>query len=95
MAILVCGGAGYIGSHTVRQLVAAGENVIVADNLSTGHKSALDPAVKFYDCDIRDKVALTKIFAENKVEAVFHFASFVRSSTSAITSSAWKFCWRQ
>ncbi len=76
MAILVCGGAGYIGSHTVRQLVAAGENVIVADNLSTGHKSALDPAVKFYNCDIRDKVALQKVFAANKIEAVVHFAAY-------------------
>ena len=82
MAILICGGAGYIGSHTVRMLVEAGEDVIVADNLSTGHKSALDPNVKFYDCDIRDKVALTKIFAENNVEAVFHFAAFIEAGES-------------
>ena len=68
MAILICGGAGYIGSHTVRLLVESGENVIVADNLSTGHRSAINSAVKFYDCDIRDKIALQKIFAENKIE---------------------------
>ena len=82
MAILVCGGAGYIGSHTVRQLLDAGEDVIVADNLSTGHRAALGSAVKFYECDIRDKSALTKIFAENQIEAVFHFAAFIEAGES-------------
>lgn len=82
MAILVCGGAGYIGSHVVRQLVAAGEEVIIADNLSTGHRAAINPAVKFYECDIRDKAALKKIFAENKIEAVFHFAAFIEAGES-------------
>lgn len=81
MAVLVCGGAGYIGSHTVRELLAAGEEVIIADNLSTGHREAI-PAVKFYECDIRDKAALKKIFAENKVEAVFHFAAFIEAGES-------------
>ena len=81
MAVLVCGGAGYIGSHTVRELLAAGEEVIIADNLSTGHREAI-PAVKFYECDIRDKAALKKIFAENKIEAVFHFAAFIEAGES-------------
>ena len=84
MAILICGGAGYIGSHTIRLLVESGEDVIVADNLSTGHRSAINPAVKFYDCDIRDKIALQKIFAENKIEAVFHFAAFIEAGESVI-----------
>ena len=84
MAILICGGAGYIGSHTIRLLVESGEDVIVADNLSTGHRSAINPAVKFYDCDIRDKVALQKIFAENKIEAVFHFAAFIEAGESVV-----------
>ncbi|MBR0290288.1 MAG: UDP-glucose 4-epimerase GalE [Selenomonadaceae bacterium] len=75
MAILVCGGAGYIGSHAVRELLATGEEVVIADNLQTGHRDAINPAVKFYECDIRDKPALKKIFAENKIEAVFHFAA--------------------
>ena len=75
MAIMVCGGAGYIGSHTVREILAAGEEVILVDNLSTGHRAAVNPAVKFYECDIRDKPSLKKIFAENEVEAVFHFAA--------------------
>lgn len=84
MAVLVCGGAGYIGSHTVRQLLAAGEQVIIADNLSTGHRAALSPDVKFYDCDIRDKDALKKIFAAEKIEAVFHFAAFIEAGESVI-----------
>lgn len=82
MAILVCGGAGYIGSHTVRQLLAAGEEVIIVDNLSTGHRAAINPAVKFYECDIRDKAALKKIFVENKIEAVFHFAAYIEAGES-------------
>ena len=71
MAILVCGGAGYIGSHTVRQLLASGEDVIIADNLSTGHRATISSAVKFYECDIRDKSALQKIFNENKSRRSF------------------------
>lgn len=82
MAILVCGGAGYIGSHTVRQLLKAGENVIIADNLSKGHRGAIDSSIKFYECDIRDKAALKKIFAENKIEAVFHFAAYIEAGES-------------
>ena len=84
MAILVCGGAGYIGSHTVRQLLAASEEVIIADNLSTGHRAAISPEVKFYECDIRDKAALKKIFAENEIEAVFHFAAYIEAGESVI-----------
>ena len=48
MAILVCGGAGYIGSHVVYQLVKAGEKVVVVDNLQSGHRGAINPAAKFY-----------------------------------------------
>ena len=82
MAIMVCGGAGYIGSHAVREFLSAGEEVIVVDNLSTGHRAAINPAVKFYECDIRDKSALKKIFAENEVEAVVHFAAFIEAGES-------------
>lgn len=84
MAVLVCGGAGYIGSHTVHQLVAAGEDVIIADNFVKGHRAAINPAVKLYECDIRDKSALKKIFAENHVEAVFHFAAFIEAGESVV-----------
>ena len=75
MAILVCGGAGYIGSHAVHQLVERGEDVVIIDNLQTGHRGALNPAAKFYEGDIRDPKALDKIFMENRIEAVVHFAA--------------------
>ena len=75
MAILVCGGAGYIGSHAVHALIEKGEQVIIVDNLQTGHRGALNPKAKFYEGDIRDASVLDKIFTENKVEAVIHFAA--------------------
>ena len=75
MAILVCGGAGYIGSHTVHALLARGEEVVIVDNLQTGHIQAVNPAAKFYKADIRDAAALEKIFTENQIEAVIHFAA--------------------
>ncbi|WP_314762144.1 UDP-glucose 4-epimerase GalE [uncultured Selenomonas sp.] len=75
MAILVCGGAGYIGSHAVHALVEKGEQVVIVDNLQTGHRGALNPKAKFYEGDIRDASVLDKIFTENKVEAVIHFAA--------------------
>ena len=75
MAILVCGGAGYIGSHAVHALVEKGEQVVIVDNLQTGHRGALNPAATFYEGDIRDAAVLDKIFTENKIEAVIHFAA--------------------
>lgn len=61
MSILVCGGAGYIGSHAVHQLVEKGEDVVIVDNLQTGHRDALNPKAKFYEGDIRDAAILDKI----------------------------------
>ena len=75
MAILVCGGAGYIGSHAVHALIEKGEQVVIVDNLQTGHRGALNPKAKFYEGDIRDASVLDKIFTEKKVEAVIHFAA--------------------
>ena len=75
MAILVCGGAGYIGSHAVHALVGKGEQVVIVDNLQTGHRGALHPAAKFYEGDIRDAAVLDRIFTENEIEAVIHFAA--------------------
>ncbi len=75
MAILVCGGAGYIGAHTVFELIGRGEEVVIVDNLQTGHRGALNPAAKFYEGDIRNADILEKIFRENKIEAVIHFAA--------------------
>ena len=75
MSILVCGGAGYIGSHAVHQLVAKGEDVVIVDNLQTGHRDALNPKAKFYEGDIREAEVLDKIFTENQIDAVIHFAA--------------------
>ncbi len=75
MAILVCGGAGYIGSHCVHVLLDRKEEVIVVDNLQTGHKDAIHKDAKFYQGDIRDRDFLNKVFSENKIDAVIHFAA--------------------
>ena len=75
MAILVLGGAGYIGSHTVRQLVKAGRDVVVADNLLTGFRQAVDPKARFYELDIRDRQALDRLFEQENIEGVIHFAA--------------------
>ena len=76
MSILVAGGAGYIGSHMVKNLVEHGEDVVVADNLSTGHRDAINPKAKFYEGDIRDRKFLDKIFDNEDITAVVHFAAF-------------------
>ncbi|MFC3773578.1 UDP-glucose 4-epimerase GalE [Paenibacillus sp. GCM10012303] len=75
MTILVTGGAGYIGSHTVAELISRGEHVVVVDNLVTGHRSAVSAAARFYEGDIRDASFLNRVFAENEIEAVIHFAA--------------------
>ena len=76
MSILVAGGAGYIGSHMVKDLIENGEDVVVADNLSTGHRDAINPKAKFYEGDIRDRQFLDKIFDNEDITAVVHFAAF-------------------
>ena len=75
MRILVLGGAGYIGSHTVYELVDAGYEVIVIDNLLTGFKEAVHPQAKFYEGDIRDKIFLDNILSKEKIDGVIHFAA--------------------
>ena len=81
MSILVTGGAGYIGSHTCIEMQNAGYDVIVIDNLDNSSDESLKRVenitgkpVKFYEEDVRDKDALRKIFSENKIDAVIHFA---------------------
>lgn len=81
MAILVTGGAGFIGSHTCVVLTQAGYEVIIVDNYYNSSPKSLarinelcGKALKFYECDIRDKAGMDKIFKENKIEAVIHFA---------------------
>jgi len=75
MPVLVCGGAGYIGSHCVYSLIDKNEEVIVIDNLQTGHLDAVHPEAKFYHGDIRDKEFLDSVFSKNDIEAVIHFAA--------------------
>ena len=81
MAILVTGGAGYIGSHTCIEMLNEGYEIVVIDNLDNSSAEALNRVekitgkkVKFYEEDVRNKEALRKIFGENKIEAVIHFA---------------------
>ena len=75
MAILVLGGAGYIGSHTVYELVDYGEEVVIVDNLETGHVEAVHSKAKFYQGDIRNRAFVDRVFEENKIDAVIHFAA--------------------
>ena len=77
MAVLVTGGAGYIGSHMVWALLDAGEEVVVIDRLSTGFRWAVAPEARFYLGDVGDRALLQKIFAENKIDAILHFAGSV------------------
>lgn len=76
MNVLVVGGAGYIGSHCVRQLLVAGHNPVVLDNLVFGHREALTDSIPFYDGDLGDSEFVGKILEDEKIELVMHFAAF-------------------
>lgn len=76
MSILVAGGAGYIGSHMVARLIEQGKSVVVVDNLSTGHKKAINAKAKFYQGDVRDHDFLNHVFDTESIDAVVHFAAF-------------------
>ncbi len=74
--ILVFGGAGYIGSHTVKHLLDNGYQVVVADNLIYGHREAVDKRAVFEHADLLDKFSLQQLFKKHKIDAVIHFAAF-------------------
>ena len=76
MRILVLGGAGYIGSHTALELVKAGNEVVIADNLVTGYRKAIPEGAKFYEGDLRDSDFLDNLFHQEKIDAVIHFAAY-------------------
>ena len=76
MAVLVTGGAGYIGSVTVELLRANGEEPVVLDNLSRGHQEAVDPNVAFYQGDTADHDLVTQIVRKHKIESCIHFAAY-------------------
>ena len=75
MNILVTGGAGYIGSHTVKALLAQGHNVVVIDNLSRGHRAAVPEEIPFYVVDIHDIDRVRHIMEDMNIDAVMHFAA--------------------
>ena len=76
MTVLVLGGAGYIGSHTVDRLVEAGYDVAVVDNLVTGHKDAVNSKARLHVGDVRDRAFMRQVFTDENVEGVVHFAAF-------------------
>lgn len=92
MKVLVTGGAGYIGSHVVRQLAQADHDIVVFDNLSTGYRWAVT-AGELVVGDLADEAAIDDVFAQHKFDAVLHFAAHIvsrnrspiRSSITAIT----------
>ena len=84
MAILVAGGAGYIGSHTCVELLNAGYEVVVVDNLYNSSEKALERVeeitgkkLKFYQADLLDREAVKRIFDQESIQAVIHFAGFL------------------
>lgn len=91
MKILVTGGAGYIGSHTLVELLNGGKDAVVVDNFSNSSPECLNRVekitgrkVKFYNADVRDKNALEKIFSENEIEGVIHFAGLKAVGESCV-----------
>ena len=76
MKVLVVGGAGYIGSHCVRQLRDAGHKPVVLDNLVFGHRQAVASDIPFYDCDLGDYDSVAHILKNEKIDLVMHFAAF-------------------
>ncbi len=76
MKVLVLGGAGYIGSHTVYELINKNHKVVIIDNLETGYKQAIHKDAKFYEGDLRDKTFLNEVFKkENDIDGIIHFAA--------------------
>ena len=75
--ILVTGGAGYIGSHAVVELLDNNYDVVVIDTLENGFKEFVDKRAKFYQGNVQDFELMSRIFQENKIEAVMHFAGYI------------------
>lgn len=76
MKVLVAGGAGYIGSHCVRQLLAAGHEPVVLDNLAYGHRASLPAGARFHHVGLADTAALDRLFSAERIDLVMHFAAF-------------------
>ncbi len=82
MNVLVTGGAGYVGSHAVRALLAAGHRVVVLDNLCSGHAKAVDPDATLVAGEMGDSELLDSLFGRHKFDAVMHFAAFIEVGES-------------
>jgi UDP-glucose 4-epimerase len=75
LKILICGGAGYVGSHMVRYVLDNGHDVVVYDNLSTGHRGSVPQGIPLVHGDIGDAAKLARVFAEHRFDAVMHFCA--------------------
>jgi len=75
MNVMVAGGAGYIGSHAVKQLIEAGHRAVAVDNLYRGHRRAVHPDAFFYDVDLADTRALEHVLRRHAIDCVMHFAA--------------------
>jgi len=82
MRVLVTGGAGYVGSHCVKRLVSAGHQVTVYDNLSAGHRQAVDARAAFVEGDLADKPKLNDVLRSGRFDAVMHFAALLNVGES-------------
>ncbi|MBK1992430.1 UDP-glucose 4-epimerase GalE [Campylobacter sp. 2018MI35] len=82
--ILVVGGAGYIGSHTLKHLLDHNYNCVVIDNLIYGHKQAVDKRAKFIHADLLDNFSLSSVFKQQKIDAIVHFAAFAYVGESVL-----------
>ncbi|RKY61592.1 MAG: UDP-glucose 4-epimerase GalE [Candidatus Latescibacterota bacterium] len=87
MRVLVTGGAGYIGSVVVEQLLCRGYEVVVVDNLKEGHREAVLPEAAFYERDFGDRGLLDRIFEEHRIDAVRHFAADAQVADSMVDPS--------
>ncbi len=85
MKVLVAGGAGYIGSHCVRQLLAAGHEPVILDNFVYGHRGALPAGVKVHEVSLADTAALERVFAAEHIDLVMHFAAYCYVGESVTT----------
>ena len=106
MKILVTGGAGYIGSVVTTELLKAGHEVVVFDNLFRGHRQALPEAATLVVGDVTDRESLKQLFKQHTVEAVMHFAALIevaesmqvperyyRNNSAGTLTLLWKLCW--
>ena len=82
MKVLVTGGAGYIGSHVVLNLLDKGYKVSIIDNLSTGHPSLIHPKADFIECNISDIKKIESLIKKNNFDAIMHFAGYIQVEES-------------